>query len=177
MSDDLMQWIRTRRSIRTYREEPVSDAHRALLEEAALRAPTSHNHRPWEFVFVTAPETIRDLANLKPHGSSFLAGAPLVVVVLADPARSEVWVEDASIAASFLHLAAHSLGLGSCWVQVRKREHEDGFAASEFVKRLIGAPSGLEVLAVLGIGYPAEEKEPTPSSALLRKKIHHDRMS
>lgn len=172
-----MHWIRTRRSIRAYRDEQVSDAHRALLEEAMLRAPTSHNHRPSEFVFVTERETIRHLARLKSHGSSFLAGAPLVVVVLADPQRSDVWVEDASIAASFLQLTAHSLGLGSCWVQVHAREHEDGYPASEFVKSQVGAPSGLEVLAVIGVGYPAEEKEPTPKSALLTRKIHRERMS
>lgn len=170
-----MPLLRTRRSIRSYRDEPISEEHLALLEEAMLRAPTSHNHRPWEFVFVTNRDLIGKLAALKPHGSSFLGGAPLVVVVLADPERSDVWVEDASIAATFLQLKAHSLGLGSCWVQVRRRDHHDGGPASDYVLGLVGAPPKFSVLAVIGIGYPTEEKEPTPESALLRTKIHHDR--
>jgi len=171
----MLDLIRTRRSIREYRDRPVSEEHRGVLEEVVLRAPTSHDHRPCEFVFVTDRETIGALASLKPHGSSFLAGAPLVVVVLADPARSDVWVEDASIAAAFLQLAAHDLGLGSCWVQVRAREHSPGVWATDHVRGLVGAPEGLEVLAVLGVGHPAGEKEPRPEDELLRGKIHRER--
>lgn len=171
----MLDLIRTRRSIRKFGPDPVSDEHRRLLEEAALRAPTSRDLRPCEFVFVTEPETIARLARLKPHGSAFLGGAPLAAVVLASPARSDVWVEDASIAATFLHLAAHSLGLGSCWVQVRERTHATGGFASDFVREVLGAPPELEVLAVMGIGHPAETKEPVSDDALLREKIHRDR--
>ncbi|MCP3861479.1 MAG: NAD(P)H-dependent dehydrogenase/reductase, partial [Phycisphaeraceae bacterium] len=130
----MLEHIRTRRSIRKYLSEPVSDEHRRALEEAALRAPTSHNHRPWEFVFVTDPETLAALGRLKPTGSAFLADAPLAAVILADPARSDVWIEDASIAAAFIHLTAHSLSLGSCWVQVRGRDHAEGVPASDHVR-------------------------------------------
>ena len=171
----MLELIRTRRSIREYRDEPVSEEHRQVLEEAVLRAPTSHNHRPWEFVFVTERETIAAFSTLKPHGASFLAGAPLAVVVLGDPHRSDVWVEDTSIAAAFLQLAAHSLGLGSCWVQVREREHASGARASDHVRELVAAPARLEVLAVIGVGHPAEEKEPRPDAGLPRGKIHRER--
>jgi nitroreductase len=173
----MLELIRTRRSIRRFRPEPVGEDARRALEETALRAPTSRDLRPCEFVFVTEPETLRALAGLKPHGSAFLAGAPLAVVVLADPARSDVWIEDASIAAAFLHLAAHSLGLGSCWVQVRRRPHADGRPASEFVRDVAGAPEGLEALAVIGIGHPAETKEPVPDRDLPRAKIHAERFA
>jgi nitroreductase len=171
----MLNLLRTRRSIRKYEDRPVSEEHRRLLAEVALRSPTSHNHRPWEFVFVTDRETIASLAGLKPHGSSFLAGAPLAVVVLGDPARSDVWIEDTSIAAAYLHLTAHSLGLGSCWVQVRGRDHSEGTSASDHVLGLVGAPAGLEVLCVIGIGHPAEEKKPVPETALLTDKTHRDR--
>ncbi len=171
----MLEHIRTRRSVRSYRDVPVSDEHRRALEEAALRAPSSHNNRPWEFVFVSDRETLTGLGTLKPLGATFLAEAPLAAVVLADPARSDVWIEDASIAATFIHLTAHSLGLGSCWVQVRGRDHSDGVPASRYLCELLGAPAGLEVLAVIGIGHPARPKDPTPDGDLLRDRLHHDR--
>ncbi len=171
----MLEQIRTRRSIRKFTGEPVSDEHRRALQEVALRAPTSHNHRPWEFVFVSDPELLSGLGRLKPLGSAFLADASLAAVVLADPARSDVWIEDASIAAAFLHLTAHALSLGSCWVQVRGRDHAEGVSASSYVRDLLAAPPGLEVLAVIGIGHPAREKDPTPDGDLLRDRIHHDR--
>ena len=173
----MIEHIRTRRSIRKYTDTPVSDEHRRILEEAALRAPTSHNNRPWEFVFVSDKGRLADLAKLKPLGSAFLADAPLAVAILADPARSDVWIEDASIAATILHLTAHSLGLGSCWVQVRGRDHTEGHPASLFVGDLVGAPDGLEVLAVIGIGHPVQAKDPIPDGDLLRDRIHQDRFA
>jgi nitroreductase len=171
----MLEWIRTRRSIRRYLDRPVSPEHREILAEAALRAPSSHDHRPCDVVYVTDRETIARLAVLKPSGAAFLAGAPLAAVVLADPTRSDVWVEDASIVATLLHLTAHSLGLGSCWVQVHGREREPGRTASEYVRELIGAPEGREVLAVIGIGHPAAEKPPVPAEALPREQVHRER--
>ena len=65
----------------------------------------------------------------KPHGSTFLNDAPLGVVVCAEPEKSDVWVEDASIATIFIELAATSLGLGSCWIQIRERMHYEAQTA------------------------------------------------
>jgi len=171
----VIEWIRTRRSIREYRDEPVPAEQVALLEETALRSPTSHGKRSWEFVFVDERETIRRLAGLKPQGAALLAGAPLAVVVAGDAERSDAWIEDASIATILMQMTAHSLGLGSCWVHVRNRRHDDRTTSEEYVRGLLGIPDRLKVLAVLAVGRPAERKEPVPADRLDRGKIHRNR--
>jgi nitroreductase len=171
----MMEIIRTRRSIRSYEPRPVEEEKVRLLAEAVLRAPTSHNLRHWEFVFVDDSETLVALATLKPQGSAFLSGAPLAVAVLGSEETTRIWIEDCAIAATFLQLAAQSLGLGSCWIQVRDRARSDSQTSEEHVRGLLGIPDTLRVLAVIGVGYPAEAKEPVPAERLGRHKIHRNR--
>ena len=89
----------------------------------------------------------------------------------ADPERSDVWVEDASIAAIILHLAAADLGLGSCWIQIRKRPHESGTSAGEHIAGLLKLPENLEVESIVAIGYAAEEKKGHAEESLQREKL------
>ena len=103
---------------------------------------------------------------------SFLQGAPLAVVVAADPKKSDVWVEDCSIAATFLQLAAEDMGLGSCWIQIRNRPHPSGISAGDYVKRTCSLPEHLDVDSIIALGYPAEEKPQKRKEELLREKIH-----
>ena len=105
--------IRKRRSIRKYTNDAIEAEKVELLKEAALRPPSSMGHNPWEYVFVTDSQLLAKLSKAKPHGSSFLGDARLGIVVCADPEKSAVWIEDASIATIFIQLAAESLGLGS----------------------------------------------------------------
>ena len=170
-----MDLIRSRRSIRRYQDRPVEDEKIDLLVEAALRSPSSRGFNPWSFVVVRDPETLSELAQAKPHGASFLARAPLGIVICADPTVSDVWVEDASIAALYLHLAATDLGLGSCWIQLRKRDHGAGGSARDHVAGRLGLPDGLDVLAIMAIGYPREEKTPHPTESLQMEKISWER--
>ena len=109
----MIELLRTRRSVRRYKPLPLSAAARAILEEAALRSPTSRNREVWEFVFVDDPVLLKGLAAAKPHGGAFVGDAPLAVVVCGDETRSDVWVEDCSIACILLQVTAHDLGLGS----------------------------------------------------------------
>lgn len=163
-----------RRSIRQFVQKPVAPEAVAQLIEAALRAPSSRGFNPWQFVVVADRERLRRLSRSKPHGAAFLKDAPLGIVVCADPRRSDVWVEDAAIAAIYLHLAAASLGLGSCWVQIRKRIHAEGQSAGAYVADLLGLPAGLEVAAIMAIGYPAEHKPPHPAASLGYEKVHRE---
>ena len=96
------------------------------------------------------------------------------IVVCADPQHSDVWVEDAAIATIFLHLAAASLGLGSCWVQIRKRMHTEAQPTSAYIADLLGLPAGMEVAAIMAIGYPAEDKPPHPPASLAYDKVHRE---
>ncbi|MDJ0784864.1 MAG: nitroreductase family protein [Desulfosarcinaceae bacterium] len=170
-----MDLIRSRRSIRRYAERPVEEEKIDLLMEAALRSPSSRGFNPWSFVIVRDRAMLTALAQAKPHGASFLAKAPLAFVICADPTASDVWVEDASIATLYLHLAASDLGLGSCWIQLRKRDHADGGRARDFVADQLGLPTGLEVLAMMAIGYPEAVKAPHPPESLLWEKISWER--
>jgi nitroreductase len=170
---DFLSLLRGRRSIRRFRPTPVEAEKIDLLREALLRSPSSRGLNPWEFIFVTDPELLRRLARAKAHGSEFLAKAPLAVVIAADPRRCDVWVEDCSIAAIILQLAAHSLGLGSCWAQIRLRAHGDGGMAEGFVRDLLRLPESLTVECIVGIGYPGETKKGHPRESLPWHRLHH----
>ncbi|MCP4747765.1 MAG: NAD(P)H-dependent dehydrogenase/reductase [Desulfobacteraceae bacterium] len=163
--------IRKRRSIRKFKQKPVEKEKIDLLIETALRSPSSRGINPWEFMVVTGPELIRKLAASKPHGASFLKNVPLAFVVCGDPQKSDTWIEDTSIASIFLHLAAADLGLGSCWIQIRLRNHSDGKKASDVVKQILGLRDGLEVEAIIAIGYPDEQKTSHPLDSLERVKV------
>lgn len=170
MKSDFIDLIRARRSVRKFTEVPLSNEQIDLFKETALRAPTSRNFRPWEFVFVTDSDLLAKLSGCKPHGAAFLAGAPLGVVVCADETKSDVWVEDGSIASIMLQFTAQSLGLGSCWLQVRKRNHADGSSSEDAVRALLNLPEATRVLSIIGIGHPAELPEPISADALLNDR-------
>jgi len=166
-----MDLITRRRSIRKFEARPVEREKIDLLVEAALRSPSSRGFNPWEFVVVTDREAIAGLSEAKPHGASFVRNAPLVFVVCGDPERADTWVEDTSIASIFIHLAAADLDLGSCWVQIRMRGHSEGRSASDYITDLLNLPKGLEVLSLIAIGYPAEEKAPHARDSLEVNKV------
>jgi len=165
--------IQRRRSIRKYLEKPVEAEKIVALIEAALRAPSSRGFNPWEFVVVTDKGLLEKLSTAKPHGASFLKNAPLGIVVCADPEKCDVWVEDASIASMFIHLAAESIGLGSCWIQIRKRMHDQTTTAQAYIRNLLNIPKNLNVESIVAMGYPAEEKSPHRKEDLQYKKVHY----
>lgn len=167
--------LRTRRSIRQYQEKPVEKEKVDLLVESMLRSPSSRSLNPWEFVVVSDPHIISDLSKAKPHGASFMKNAPLAIVVCGDPGKSDVWVEDCSIAALNLHLAAADLGLGSCWVQIRMRQHNEEITSEEYIKNLLGLKENMVVEAIVVIGYGKEEKDGHPTSSLLFERVSYNR--
>lgn len=167
--------LRTRRSVRQFQNKPVEKEKIDLLIESMLRSPSSRGLSPWEFVVVTDPEILGGLAKAKPHGASFIKNAPLAIVVCADPAKCDVWVEDCSIAAVIVHLAATDLGLGSCWVQLRLREHDAHTTSEEYVKQLLGLGDDMVVEAVIAIGYGREDKPGHSLSSLSYDKVNYNR--
>jgi nitroreductase len=136
--------------------------------------PSSRGHNPWEFVLVDDRDLLYDLSKSKQHGSDFIRKAPLAVVVCADSTKSDVWVEDCSIAAIIVQLTALSLGLGSCWAQIRNRKHDDDSTAEEHVRRLLGLPEQIKVESIIAIGHPAENLPPIPASRLQYEKIRRN---
>ncbi len=171
----MIELIRKRRSIRKFTEQKIEEGKVALLKETLLRSPTSRNLYPWEFVVVDDRETIRALSKAKPHGLGFLEEAALAVVICGDETKSDVWIEDCSIASIMLQLTAQSLGLGSCWGQIRLRQYDESKSSEHFVQELLSIPEHIHVESIIGIGYPAENRNPVLESELLTDKIHYNR--
>jgi len=167
----MIELLRKRRSIRKYTSEPLQQEHLDLLKEALLRSPSSRNKRPWTFIFVDDKEMISKLARSKAHGSQFLETAPLAVVICGDSEITDVWVEDCSIAAIILQLQGEALGIGSCWIQIRNRLHNNDMSAHDYIQKLLKIPAQLQVESIIGMGHPDEEKSPVPVSELATEKI------
>ena len=158
--------IQNRRSIRKYRDSKLEDEKIDQLVEAALRAPSSRGKNSWEFVVITEPALLEKLSKAKPHGAAFLKNAALGIVVCGDPQKTDVWIEDVSIASIFIHIAAASLDLGSCWIQIRERQHDDTQSAEAYISDVLNLPSHIKVESIIAIGYPDESKSPHPKEGL-----------
>ncbi|MGD9078463.1 MAG: nitroreductase family protein [Desulfobacterales bacterium] len=161
----------SRRSIRKYQNKPVEPEKIDSLVEALLRAPTSRGKNSWDFVVITDSNLLQKLSSAKPHGASFLKNAALGMVVCANPQISDVWIEDASIASTFIHLAAASLGLGSCWIQIRERMHDDTQTAEAYISEILNLPAHIKVVSIVAIGYPDERKSAHPRESLPYNKV------
>lgn len=160
-----------RRSIRKYKNIKIEEEKIEKLMEAALLSPSGRNKKPWSFVFVENKELINKLSQSKETGAQFVKDASLVIAILGDSELSDTWIEDSSIAITFIQLEAESLGLGSCWVQIRDRKNNDGVESEEFIKKLLEINSNNRVEALISIGYPDEIKESYKRENLLFDKI------
>ena len=167
----MLNAVRNRRSIRRYQDRPIEAADIEQLQEAMLRAPSSRNLQPWRFVFVTDKVLLKALADAKASFGDFVGTAPLGVVVCGDASVSDCWIEDCSIAATTLQLAAVALDLGTCWIQIRARQHADGSPAEKHVREILGLQEGLSVLCIVAVGYPAEDKPAKERASLSWEKI------
>lgn len=165
-----IELIRNRRSIRKFKNQRVEKEKLDLIIEAMLRAPSSRGLNPWEFVILDDPDLLTRFSESKPHGSSFLKNAPLAIVVCGDN-TVDTWVEDCSIACTFLKLAAESVGLRSCWIQIRDRNHDETTSARDFIAKTLNIPEHLNIQAIIAVGYPSEEKPGHP-----REKLHYHKV-
>lgn len=161
----------SRRSIRKYQNKPIEPQKINQLVEALLRAPTSMGKNSWEFVVVTDSALLEKLSSAKPHGATFLKNAALGIVVCGNPQISDVWIEDASIASIYIHLAAASLELGSCWIQIRERKHDERQTAEAYIAEILNLPAHIKVVTMIAIGYPAEKKSAHP-----KESLHYDKV-
>ena len=173
----MINLLRTRRSIRKYTNQPIDAKSIDVLIEALLRSPSSRSIKPWEFILVDDRELLSKLSQAREHGSSHLRDAALGVVICADSTKSDVWVEDCSIAAILVQMTAHDLGLGSCWIQIRNREHDKTISAEQYIQDLLGLPQHIKVECMVSIGHPDETKKPASISEQDYSKIKHNHYS
>ncbi len=144
---DLLNLIRERRSIRRYKKWPVPREYIEKMIEAAIWAPSSHSSDPCEFIVTVKTENIARLAELS-H-AKFIGGAPLLITIVVRPdTGSKSPIMDGSAAAMNLSLAAHSLGLGCCWVSPTP------WAAKLREELLI--PNDWKIIGTFSIGFPDE---------------------
>jgi nitroreductase len=149
---DLLNLLMKRRSIRIFKDEKVEKEMIQTIIKAGLLAPSSKNKKPVEFIIVEDKDTLLKLKDCKAKGNIGLKSAPCAIVVIGDSEKSDVWIEDASIAATYIQLEAENLGLGSVWIQMRKRFSEEGNSENE-VKKLLNIPEKYGVLCIIAVGY------------------------
>ncbi|MGD2206936.1 MAG: nitroreductase family protein [Anaerolineae bacterium] len=165
--DEILSTIFSRRSIRRYTDEPVSEAEIQSLLEAGMAAPSGSNLKPWHFVVVTDAETLQALAEAHPYGK-MLARAAAAIAVCGDPGISDWWVQDCSAATENILIAAAGLDLGAVWISSHGRPEREGA-----IRDVLGIPATIGVLSLVSIGHPAEEKPARTQFDAAR--VHRDR--
>jgi nitroreductase len=161
---DALTALRTRRSIRRYKPDPVP---KELIEQAvdcARLAATANNLQPWEFVIVTDAARRNEIAALTDHGK-FIADAPVCVVVLSKDTK--YYLEDGCAALHNLMVAARALDLGTCWIAGDKKP----YAAT--LPGLLGAPAGTKLVGLVALGFTAET--PAPRKRPLADVLHWEK--
>ena len=174
--ENFIELVKVRRSMRKFTEEKITAEEQRQLMRAALMAPSSKGLHSYAFRVVENVQQLEALSKAKDRGGELLAGAPLAVVVMADPAVSDVWVEDASVAATHLLLQAEDMGLGACWVQIRERQDEAGRNAEENVRQILSIDPSLRILCIVAVGHKAMERKPQNEDKLQWEKVSSDTM-
>lgn len=151
---DTLKSIMTRRSIRTFTADPVSDEQLKTLLEAAMNAPSAGDGRPWHFCVITRRETLDALADAVDEGNALFKEAQAAVLICGDEARQGFpgfYPQDCACAAQNLQLAAHALGLGTVWIALwNVPPRTDG------CRRVLGVPEPLTPFALFPLGVPNE---------------------
>lgn len=154
---EFLEVIQKRHSVRKFTGQPVDREIIDTIIDIAQSAPSSKNTKSSAFMVIEDPDTLKALSEMRDRGSAFMAGAAAAIVVMGDSSKADLWVENASISATFIQLAATALDLGSCWVHVngRPRSKEDASLgnAEDYVKELLGIKDGYRVLCVVALGY------------------------
>ena len=167
---DAIEAILTRRSIRSYTAEPVTEVDIETILHAAMAAPSAGNQQPWHFVVTTEREWLDRMAETTPYGK-MLREAPLAITVCADTRdlrHPTMWQQDCSNAAENALIAIHALGLGAVWLGFWPKMER-----VEPLKAVLGLPEGVEPLCVLAVGHPAEGQ---PAVDRFRdESVHRDR--
>lgn len=155
---DVLEAIKTRRSVRRFHEESVSSAEIGRLIEAAIWAPSGGNVQSWRFVVVQEERRIRRLGMVSPG----MPGPPPCVIAVCQDVelaeqrgarlgREKLTLFDSAMAAQNIMLAAHAVGLGTCVVA---SFHAGG------VKDVLKLPPGIEPVLLVAVGRPTEAPAP-----------------
>lgn len=145
--------IKTRRSVREYSDKEISKEDLKQIIDCARMAATARNIQPWQFVVVRDSVKLAKISELAPNGS-FIKGANAAVIVFSEDTK--YYLEDGSASICNIMLAAHALGIGSCWIAGDKKPY------CEDIKKLFNAPVEMKLVGMVSLGYAKEavaEKE------------------
>lgn len=153
---DVLEVIKSRRSVRTFQNREVTQETVNQLLDAARWSPSAGNVQPWAFV-VVSKQNLKHNLSLAAYGQKDLEEAPVVIVVCADEKQAEerygqkgkalYCLQDTAAATQNILLMAYSLGLGTCWIGAFKEEE---------TRKVINAPKNMRPVAMIPVGYPNE---------------------
>lgn len=142
---EMIEAIKTRRSIRQYKDKPIPKDVLEKLVDVARFAPTARNVQPWEFIVITSPETLKKIGELA-ENARFVAGAAACIAIFC--AETKYYLEDGSAATQNILLAATALGIGSCWVAGDKKPY------CSQMSNLLNVPPTFKLVSLIALGYP-----------------------
>lgn len=148
-----------RRSVRNFKPDEVPRGKLDAVLKAGLLAPTSRNLNPCEFVLIKNKKILKKLSYAKKAGARFLENACAAVAVFADSEKSDTWIEDSSIALTYMMLSATEQGIGNCLVQYHLRFDENGKSAEKNAREILSIPENYRIVGVLGLGIAEKVPE------------------
>jgi nitroreductase len=158
---DAIEALKTRRSVRAYKADPVPKEIIEDIVDCGRLAATARNVQPWEFVVVTDAALRARIADTTEYGK-FIADAPVCIIVLCE--EGTYFLEDGSAATQNIMVAARAHGLGTCWVAGDKKPYADT------IRKMVGAPDGYKLISHVALGYAADI--PNPAKRALDEVIH-----
>jgi nitroreductase len=163
--------IINRRSIRQYKNKPVSHEETEKILKAAMYAPSAMNLQPWDFIVCNTRETLDLCIKSVPHGEAILQQAPLAIFVCGDnktEQNTDYIIQNCSAAVQNILLQAYEMGIGTCWIAVYPMEE-----VIRKIKENFNLPDHIIPVALVSLGYPAEEIE--TENRFREEKIHYNR--
>jgi len=152
------EFLLSRRSIRRFKDTPVPYELIEKALEIVRFAPSAHNRQPWIFLVVRDKEKLQKLAEIH-RWSKPILGSQVAIIVFSDSNISpRSHVVDGSIAATYLWLALHCVGLSTVWINTLDQVEE--------IRKIVNAPENLMPIAIFPVGFPAESPPPRPRKEL-----------
>lgn len=172
---NMLDLLMSRRSIRKFKDQKIEEEVKNKLIDGILTSPSGKNIRPWEIVLVEDRDLLERLGESRNNSSRPVYNSAMTIVILADEGKSDIWIEDSCILATISQLLGQSLGLGSCWVQVRNRFDDKGVSISHRVREILEIPNNYSIECMVAFGYPAEEKDGYKKENLDYQKVHYNK--
>ena len=156
---DFLEVIEKRHSVRKYADRPVEKELLDAIVKVAQTAPSSRNSKSSAFMIIEDRDTLDALSQMRDYGASPLKSAQAAILVMGDESKTDLWVDNCAISATFIQLAVTAMDLASCWIHINGRlclkDEPDGAKAEDYVREL-GIREGLRPYCAVAIGYPEE---------------------